>query len=785
MLLTPIWRGSLTLAIIASLDLLAPVDAAFAQQPAYPFDLPPESLGASLRAYARITQTHLVVADALVAGKVAPATQGRFTAAQALDHLLAGSGLAAHAGSAGVTITAAGAPAAIESVVVTGQRRFLNAQTEGATNLPLPIEKVPQSISIVTADFIKSADLKTLGEIASYTPGAVDAGNPENNGTVIDIRGFPAGRAIDGINAIASYNPYEPDYAIFDRLEVVEGPSSVVYGISSPGGLVNYVTKSATSRTPDYLSVQFGSWDSYRLEGQVAGALDPNERIRGILLAAEDRGNSFIHDLYHHKTVLYAGLNVDFTDTLSGYIHGGYENLSRPSFDGIPTEADGAPAPLPRSFFIGSKDITETTAVYHTEGDLKWQPVDSLEVNLKGNYERTSLTGGNDYSYDLDQAGDASISAEKFAGVHVQNYGVEALSVYKLDNLGLPGSFISRAALYQDSQDDSTTLYNGNGGTINIFAGEDSIRGAFDNLLAEPGQLFPFAAEIETKTFTASGQMVIKPFKQVSILFGASYSKPDVDEVTNGAGQNFSFAGQVSYRAGLTYEIVPQVNLYASYSQSFEPQPLLTVQQNVLPPLSGAQYEAGVKYRSPNGGLLLTAAAFKIDEANVGEYDTSIDGFDYYKPIGEVDHKGIELQALGRITPNWDINAGYAYLDPKVTADTDPTIIGKTALYLPEQTFSLYTTYSLEEGRLKGLSFGGGIRFVGSERTSYDGSTENIPAYTIVDLSATYAIQKWSVQLNLHNLLNERYYINNYQTLFYGNVPGDPLNASITIRRDF
>jgi iron complex outermembrane receptor protein len=83
------------------------------------------------------------------------------------------------------------------------------------------------------------------------------------------------------------------------------------------------------------------------------------------------------------------------------------------------------------------------------------------------------------------------------------------------------------------------------------------------------------------------------------------------------------------------------------------------------------------------------------------------------------------------------------------------------------------------------LSFGGGIRFVGSERTSYDGSTENIPAYTLVDLSATYAIQKWSVQLNLHNLLNERYYINNYQTLFYGNVPGDPLNASITIRRDF
>src|SRR5580658_1576364 len=99
----------------------------------------------------------------------------------------------------------------LQEVVVVGRYEFLSADTSGATNLPLPIEKVPQSISLVSEDFIKAADLKTLGQIAEYTPGALNEGNPGNNGTVVWLRGFPAGLALDGIN-LGGSNFYEPDY---------------------------------------------------------------------------------------------------------------------------------------------------------------------------------------------------------------------------------------------------------------------------------------------------------------------------------------------------------------------------------------------------------------------------------------------------------------------------------------------------------------------------------------------------------------------------------------------
>lgn len=114
----------------------------------------------------------------------------------------------------------AAAPASVEEVVVTSRRMFLSADTSGATNLPIPIEKVPQSISLVSADFLDVADLKTLGQVADYTPGAIQAGNPEGFASVVKLRGFAAGKSIDGLNI--STGSYEHDYAIYDRMEFVK-----------------------------------------------------------------------------------------------------------------------------------------------------------------------------------------------------------------------------------------------------------------------------------------------------------------------------------------------------------------------------------------------------------------------------------------------------------------------------------------------------------------------------------------------------------------------------------
>ena len=348
-----------------------------------------------------------------------------------------------------------GAPAAadargdsLQEVVVTSHRyEFLSADTSGATNLPLPIEKVPQSISLVSEDFIKAADLKTLGEIAQYTPGALNVGNQEGFGTLVKLRGFSSLIAFDGLNVgTVSSTSYEPDYAIVDRLEIVKGPSSVVYGVSSAGGLVNFVTKSATRDTHDYVLLQYGSWNTYRLEGQVAGALDSSGSLRGIGVAVREAGDSFINDFSHSSTVVYGGLNWD-AGSLSAFLHGGFERHIRTSIDGVPTEADGSPAPLPRSFLIGSKDMDLSTNVWHAEGDLTWHANEALEMSLKGNIRQTLTHGLSPYSFGLDSSGNLGLAIQDFnAGIHANDYSVAGSGIYHFDSVGLANSFLSLSA---------------------------------------------------------------------------------------------------------------------------------------------------------------------------------------------------------------------------------------------------------------------------------------------------------------------------------------------------
>ena len=685
----------------------------------------------------------------------------------------------------------------LEEVVVTGRYEFLSADTSGATNLPLPIEKVPQSISLVSEDFIKAADLKTLGDIAQYTPGALNVGNQEGFGTIIKLRGFASLQAFDGLNVgTLSSTSYEPDYAIIDRLEIVKGPSSVMYGVSSAGGLVNFVTKSATPHTPSYLLGQYGAWDTWRVEGQAAGRLTPSGDLRGIAVVAREQGQSFMTDVSHQDTVLYTGLNWSGAGDVTAFLHGGFERHVRTAFDGVPTEADGSPAPLPRSFFIGSRDRELSTNLWHAESDVTWHVTDMLDLSLKGNIRHVFTHGTAPYSFGLDSQGNLGLAIQDFeGGLHANDYGIGASGIYHFDHWGLKNSFVSLSAMYQDD------LSSGNGGQglfsgqyagpdptnpfvgqVNLAAGQQGVEAAF-NSAGTTGADFPFATKL--KTLSISAQSWLEIIDHVSLLAGASFSKPHVTSITAGVSQDFTAGSQMSYRGGLLYEFLPGTNAYLSYSQSFNPQTYIDTNGAVLPPIKGDQYEAGVKYRPVNDRLLLTAAVFQIKQKNQGEFDTQIDGLDRYRAVGELTHRGLELEGVGRIRRNWQLNVGYTYLDSKVTEDSDPTTIGKQEIFLPKQTASVFSTYTLDGGVLEGLSFGAGARYVGYEPTAYDGSTKDIPGYGLLDASAGYTRAGWTLQLNLHNLADRKYFINNYNTLFYGNAVGMPFNGTLTLRHDF
>ena len=149
--------------------------------------------------------------------------------------------------------------------MVTGYR-YLDVDTSGITNLSLPVEKVPQSISLLNNDFAKAADVKNSAEVAQYTPGAEWASYSPSYGNQIFLRGFAANYAIDGL--LTGDQITEPDPAVLQRYEIVKGPASVVYGAQSPGGVVNLVQKDASPGTPSHVEALGGSFGRWRLEGQ-------------------------------------------------------------------------------------------------------------------------------------------------------------------------------------------------------------------------------------------------------------------------------------------------------------------------------------------------------------------------------------------------------------------------------------------------------------------------------------------------------------------------------------
>lgn len=665
-----------------------------------------------------------------------------------------------------------------DTIVVSGYR-YLSENTSGTTGLPVPIEKVPQSISLVSEDFLDATDARSLGDVAQYTPGALFDGNPGGTSSIVKLRGFAAGNAIDGLNVGAL--DYEPDFATLERLEIVKGPTSVVYGAANPGGIINQVTKGADANTPSHIELLGGSWDRWRIEGQLAGALNTAGTVHVIGVAVHEESGSFMQRIDSAKTVLYAGIDADLTPELTAYLHGGYERYRRTSFDGIPTLPDGSPAPVGRSFFIGSGDFDLVTPVARVNGGLDWEASSALSVSLRVNYLRSNTTGESGFGFDLQPNGDFFIAINNITKSVTEAFSAGLSTVYKFDDLGLTDSFITVAANYQsyDTEQAGTIPDTPQGDVANIFDGVDAIEALF-NTRTYPG-IFDYSLNRRLRYLTLSTQANIKVAEPLTLLAGLSWAKPDVSKQSGTRPwEDFSGDSQTSLRLAATLEPVKGLNVYASYSESFQPQLFIDAVGDVLSPLTGEQYEVGVKYVSPDRRLLLTGALFDVRQANQARYDQTIDLIDRYAPIGKVRHRGFELQAVGEIAKGWQVNAGLAILDPTIRQDDGPTLIGKTITFLPKSSASIYTSYEFGDAFV-----GGGVRYVGSVKTEIDRATRDLPSYTLVDASAGYDFGRFRAQVNVKNLFDKHYFVNNYQTLFYGNVVGEPRSVTVSLRANF
>lgn len=807
---------ALALGAVAAGPTVAAAESAFDASAARLYELPAGPLGRTLAAFAADNRIALSFEPSLTDGLRSPALSGRYTAREALDRLLAGSGLQVTPRTDGTLSlvrraaegqgAAGGAPAAsmLPAVTVTARseqesgwgpvKGVVAKQSATATKTDTPILEIPQTINVVTAEEMASRGAISLTQALRYTAGVNTNGFTDANMIADEItsRGFsPAPLYLDG-----AYLPYagslggslqiEP-YSL-ERVEVLKGPASVLYGQNQPGGIVNMVTKKPSEEAVREVRVGIGSYG--RVEGamDLGGALNEDKTLSYRLLALANGGDQQIDHTQSKRSFLAPSITWKPSGATSLTLYAQVQQDDGvPDYQSLPTVGTLYPGPngqkISRNFFTGDPAYNDFHRKQYVIGeDFSHRISDSLQVrqslryvDVKDDYKGFYLSrfatasGVTDYSratrtkLDWEQHNNVlsldnnvefktttgAVSHTLLAGLDYRrfsrkydgynNYAAEAIDLYQ-PNYGMPTSPVALTTRW-DNTVDQAGLYV-----------QDQLK--WDRFVLTVGGRQDWA-RIDNKDLIANSRTQVN---------------------------DNAFTGRI----GLSYLADNGVAPYVSYSESFLPVVGTDYAGKAFKPTTGKQIEAGLKYQPPGHNALVTASVFEIRQQNLATQD--YDHPEYQVQQGEVRSRGAELEAKAQLTNGLDLVAALSYTDARTTRSNYAFDQGKQLVLNAPWAASLWMNYRVVGGPLNGAQIGGGVRWTGSKYG--DGAnTFRTPAFAVFDAALRYdlgmldpSLRGIEAALNIQNLFDKTYLSNcNYSFgCYYGKAR--TVSASATYR---
>ena len=640
-----------------------------------------------------------------------------------------------------------------ETIVVTSQMQ------SGATKIATPDIETPQSVSIITREQFEEQGAISVRQAVSYTPGVYSNQiGASNRFDYIVLRGFSDGSLdnvyLDGLKMMGDTNSHSSlvvDPWFLENIEVVRGPASVLYGRSSPGGIV-----ALTSRKPSFdpggeIKLFAGNNNQRGAAFDVTGALDDNDRVAARLSGMTRYADSQFDTLKEQRYAIMPSLTWRITDQtrldLMAYLHRDPEGGSH---SGLPYEGTVVPhygKKIANTFFEGEDDYDkydrrENMVGYNFEHmfDNGWSvrqklrylhtKVELNQVYAAGWLNETELNRG------------YSGSDEKMNAITLDNQLDGSVDTWAVNHRLLIGID------YQD-RSNNTTGYYGAFPAIDAF---NPVYGAKPDYitmysrekhkLRQTGYYLQDQMSWDRWRFTLGGR-----YDQVSVsnIDKLNQTRSDLDK------NNFST------RAALLYLFDNGFAPYISYSTAFTPTSFADENGNVLDPMKGKQWEAGLKYEPEGMNSQFSASVFRINQTNIA---TKEEPTDPYRSIGEIESKGVELEAISQLTDSFRLQAAYTYTDIRYKKSS-PEEQGKRAVYAPRNQAIAWQSYDAEIGPLHGLTLGSGVRYVNGI-TSDRLNTHSLPSYTLVDMTIGYdlsqvGIKGLSAQLNVNNLTDKSY----------------------------
>jgi iron complex outermembrane receptor protein len=729
------------------------------------FDIRPQALIPALIAFTERTGIQLFFNSELARGLESPGVSGSMTAEEALRRLLGGTGLA-HRFTDANTVTlvkiAAGdvqqlAPLRVEADKP-GDSAFgpvpgyVATNSATATKTDTPIIEVPQSVSVVTRDQMDDRNVQSLADSLRYSAG-VQAGDTNDPTTEsFSIRGYNSPYLSlyrDGTRVMlkAFDNVVEP-YGL-ERVEVLRGPASVLYGEGVPGGVVNIVSKRPTDKNIAEGQLEVGTRDRYQAAFDIGGAISDDNSLQVRLTALGRKSDTQTDFVPDDRVFIAPGLRwrSDHGTDVTLFAEFQQDWTSFP--DGLPANGTVLSNPngsIPTRRFVGEpgwSDFERTTAAVGYVLDQELTDVFSFHQNLRYSFS----------SYDRNQ---------------VQNRDFNDATLRSIDRR-------ARAASQESSRINVDTRLQAEFGWEDIrnqvIAGFDFTHGRFKTEMwqgnIDPLDLFDpdYGADVETpdpvfddrETVTHKGaylQAQTKLFDSLILVGGVrhDWSEDKIeDKLTPVTLQQKDDA--TTYRVGGVYLAPYGLAPYASYTTSFVPVFGTDAQDRPFKPETGDQVEVGLKFAPKDFRGSATVSAFRIVRQNVQTPDPNDP--DFLVQTGEVTTRGLELEAVAGVTKALNVTANVSLLDAEVTKSEDVDL-GKRPTTVPETMASLWADYAFDQGPLEGLSFGAGFRYVGN--TPGDAAnTFFVPDYALFDAALRYQWQSLNLALNVSNIADKEY----------------------------
>lgn len=682
-------------------------------------------------------------------------------------------------------------PGALEEVVVTAHHREYRLDSaEAALGLNLKLLETPAAVSVITEDLLKDQQVNNVDDALRNVAGVTKFKTGNGGEEKFSIRGFDASQSIykDGArinNPLNASNIPSTETANIERIEVLKGPSALLYGQGEPGGIINYITKRPEIERGAGVELMYGSDSFKKVEFDATGGIGASETFAARIVGAYQDSDSFRDEVFRERLLLnpslawlpdrktrvvlgYEYIDDEYTqdrgqvlqgNAVDGYSYGNLLDVDQ--FFGIPDWNRGTTAESSRVYLVASRQVVDG---WRVEFDFNYTENQKTNVDSSPSFIGPNLTVVGAPGTEV--ANQVAIQPRKTEGEgETIRYNLKNEIEFS-DGFG----FAHRALVsfsYEDFSTESTSFR----GDRNVHY--DVVSGGY--FTPDMGPASPGTEEVRIGDdiifgLTNRGDSTNQDFDEYGInlldyvafdehwawLIGGRYSQYQ-DKLNDFDDDNLSL------RTGLVYTLQPNLSFYLSYSEGYTNSAgRLGEGGDPIDAETSAAWELGGKWQLFDDQLLLTATLYDVEKQDVAYVanPNAPENEQYFGNIGTVASSGLELEAVGYITERWRVQAGYAYIDSEITdggiGDFGSVFPEGNALPgIAEHNFNAFTFYELPLGP-GFIGMGGGLYYQDEVYIS----TENRGTYdswTQVDLAAYYKQGRWKLQFNASNITDEDY----------------------------